>query len=80
VSPGWVRTDINRAVFKHPEVEAMIARRIPLRRWGEPEDIVGVALWLASDASAYVSGIHIPIDGGVGVVAPQAPSGPSSDA
>jgi NAD(P)-dependent dehydrogenase (short-subunit alcohol dehydrogenase family) len=78
LSPGWVRTDINRAVFKHPEVEAMIARRIPLRRWGEPGDIVGAAVWLASDASAYVSGIHIPVDGGVGVVAPQAPSGPSS--
>ena len=78
ISPGWVRTDINRAVFKHPEVEAAIAGRIPLRRWGEPEDVVGVAVWLASDASAYVSGTHIPVDGGVGVVAPQAPSGPSS--
>jgi NAD(P)-dependent dehydrogenase (short-subunit alcohol dehydrogenase family) len=80
VSPGWIRTDINRAVFAHPEVEAMIARRIPLRRWGEPEDLVGVAVWLASDASSYVSGAHIAIDGGVGVVAPQAPSGPTAEA
>jgi NAD(P)-dependent dehydrogenase (short-subunit alcohol dehydrogenase family) len=77
VSPGWIKTEINRAVFKHPNVEATIAARIPLRRWGEPDDVVGVSLWLASDASAYVSGTHIPIDGGVGVVAPQAPLGPS---
>jgi NAD(P)-dependent dehydrogenase (short-subunit alcohol dehydrogenase family) len=79
VSPGWIKTEINRAVFKHPDVEAMIAGRIPLRRWGEPDDVVGAALWLASDASAYVSGTHVPIDGGVGVVAPQAPSGPRSN-
>jgi NAD(P)-dependent dehydrogenase (short-subunit alcohol dehydrogenase family) len=77
-SPGWVRTDINRSVFEHPEAATRIADRIPLRRWGEPSDLVGVALWLASDASSYVTGAHIPIDGGVGVVAPQAPSGPSS--
>jgi NAD(P)-dependent dehydrogenase (short-subunit alcohol dehydrogenase family) len=51
---------------------------VPLCRWGEPGDLTGVAVWLASDASSYVSGAHIPIDGGMGVVAPQAPSGPSA--
>jgi NAD(P)-dependent dehydrogenase (short-subunit alcohol dehydrogenase family) len=76
-SPGWIRTDVNRAVFEHPELSASVASRIPLGRWGEPDDLVGVALWLASDAAAYVTGAHIPIDGGVGVVAPQAPSGPT---
>jgi 2-deoxy-D-gluconate 3-dehydrogenase len=76
VSPGWLRTEINRAVHDHDELGAAIAHRIPLRRWGEPVDIVGVALWLASEASAYVTGAHIPVDGGVGVVAPQAPAGP----
>jgi 2-deoxy-D-gluconate 3-dehydrogenase len=78
VSPGWVRTEINQAIFKQPELAESIARRVPLRRWGEPGDIAGVAVWLASDASSYVTGAHIPIDGGVSVVAPQAPSGPSS--
>jgi NAD(P)-dependent dehydrogenase (short-subunit alcohol dehydrogenase family) len=78
-SPGWIRTDINRAVFEHPQLGETIAARIPLRRWGEAGDVVGVALWLASDASSYVTGAHIPVDGGVGVVAPQAPSGPSPD-
>jgi NAD(P)-dependent dehydrogenase (short-subunit alcohol dehydrogenase family) len=77
-SPGWVRTDINRAVFERPELAATIAGRIPLRRWGEPADLIGVALWLGSDASSYVTGAHIAIDGGLGVVAPQAPSGPTA--
>jgi NAD(P)-dependent dehydrogenase (short-subunit alcohol dehydrogenase family) len=77
-SPGWVRTAINRAVYEHPEASATISGRIPLQRWGEPEDVVGVAVWLASDASSYVTGAHVPIDGGVGVVAPQAPSGPTA--
>jgi NAD(P)-dependent dehydrogenase (short-subunit alcohol dehydrogenase family) len=75
ISPGWVRTEINRRVYDN-DGEA-IAQRIPMRRWGEPNDVVGVALWLASDASSYVTGAHIPVDGGVGVVAPQAPAGPS---
>jgi 2-deoxy-D-gluconate 3-dehydrogenase len=79
VSPGWLHTEINEAVFEHPDLGQAVARRIPLRRWGEPTDVAGVAVWLASDSSAYVTGTHIPIDGGVGVVAPQAPSGPSSE-
>jgi NAD(P)-dependent dehydrogenase (short-subunit alcohol dehydrogenase family) len=77
VSPGWVRTEINRNVYERSELAETIADRIPLRRWGDPEDLIGVALWLASEASEYVTGAHIPIDGGVGVVAPQAPSGPA---
>src|SRR2546426_981319 len=59
-SPGWVRTDINQALFSQPEVAERIARRVPLGRWGEPGDLIGVALWLASDASSYVTGAHIP--------------------
>jgi NAD(P)-dependent dehydrogenase (short-subunit alcohol dehydrogenase family) len=73
VGPGWVRTEINQALLDRPEVARRIAARVPLSRWGEPADVTGVALWLASDASAYVSGVHIPIDGGVGVVAAQWP-------
>jgi 2-deoxy-D-gluconate 3-dehydrogenase len=76
IAPGWVRTEINRAVYEADAADGRIAARIPLRRWGEPDDIVGVAVWLACDASAYVTGAHIAIDGGVGVVAPQSPSGP----
>jgi NAD(P)-dependent dehydrogenase (short-subunit alcohol dehydrogenase family) len=79
ISPGWFRTQINRKVYEREELESAVARRIPLQRWGEPEDLVGVSVWLGSDASTYVSGAHIPVDGGVGVVAPQAPGGPRAD-
>jgi NAD(P)-dependent dehydrogenase (short-subunit alcohol dehydrogenase family) len=71
VAPGWIRTHINRAFSDDAELEARVAEQVPLGRWGEPADLVGVALWLASDASAYVTGTHIPIDGGIDVVAPQ---------
>ena len=73
VGPGWVRTEINRALLGRPEVAERITRQVPLGRWGEPGDVTGVAVWLASDASSYVTGVHIPIDGGVGVVAAQWP-------
>jgi gluconate 5-dehydrogenase len=74
VGPGWVSTEINRALLRRPEIAARIAQRVPLSRWGEPGDLIGVALWLASGASSYVSGVHIPVDGGVGVVAAQWPA------
>jgi NAD(P)-dependent dehydrogenase (short-subunit alcohol dehydrogenase family) len=79
VGPGWVATYLSRRFLEQPEVAEAIARRVPLRRWGEPGDFTGVALWLASDASSYVTGTHIPIDGGVSVVAPQAPTGASPE-
>lgn len=71
LSPGLIETDINRALTEHPELGTELASRVPLGRWGQPSDLVGAALWLASDASAYVTGAHIPVDGGIGVVAPQ---------
>jgi 2-deoxy-D-gluconate 3-dehydrogenase len=73
LSPGLIDTEINRALVEHPELGDALARSVPLGRWGEPEDLVGAAVWLASDASSYVSGAQIPVNGALGVVAPQAP-------
>jgi 2-deoxy-D-gluconate 3-dehydrogenase len=72
LSPGLIDTRINRALVEHPEFGPILARTVPLGRWGEPEDLVGAAVWLASEASAYVTGAQIPVNGGIGVVAPQA--------
>jgi NAD(P)-dependent dehydrogenase (short-subunit alcohol dehydrogenase family) len=71
LSPGLIRTEINRALVEHAEFGPTMAQTVPLGRWGEPEDMVGAAMWLASDASAYVTGALIPVHGGIGVVAPQ---------
>jgi NAD(P)-dependent dehydrogenase (short-subunit alcohol dehydrogenase family) len=72
LSPGLIDTDINKQLVDHPEHGPTMARKVPLGRWGEPDDVVGAAVWLASDASSYVTGALIPVNGGIGIVAPQA--------
>jgi NAD(P)-dependent dehydrogenase (short-subunit alcohol dehydrogenase family) len=63
IAPGYIETDINRGFFLTPAGEAML-KRIPQRRLGRAEDLDGALLLLASDASAYMTGVVIPVDGG----------------
>jgi 3-oxoacyl-[acyl-carrier protein] reductase len=65
IAPGWVKTDMNIQFRRDPDAEKEIARGIPLERLGVPEDIGRVALFLASDASDYITGQSIIIDGGI---------------
>ncbi len=65
ISPCWVKTDMNIEFRKDPEAEKDISRGIPLGRLGVPEDISRVALYLASEASDYITGQSIVIDGGI---------------
>ena len=64
ICPGLVKTDFARALWDNPEVEARIKRDIPLRRLGEAEDFGGVAVFLASDASRYMTGQALTVCGG----------------
>jgi len=64
ISPGLIRTDFARALLEDPVRLTRAEHRTPLRRIGEPRDIAGVALFLASDASAYMTGQNIVADGG----------------
>ena len=66
LAPGYVETDFNRAFFQTEPGKALISR-IPLKRLGQTEDLDGALLFLASPASAYVTGAVIAVDGGHGV-------------
>ena len=65
IAPGVIRTDFARALWESPELEAALNRATPLGRIGEPQDIAGAAVFLASAAGQYVCGQTIIIDGGV---------------
>ena len=64
VAPGWIRTPMTEALQNNEERSALVLERVPAGRWGEPEDVADVVLFLASDASRYISGHTIPVDGG----------------
>lgn len=65
IAPGFIETDINSALKTNlPERYAFISSRITAQRWGQPEDIAGAAVFLASPASEYVHGIVLSVDGG----------------
>ncbi|MDZ7750530.1 MAG: SDR family oxidoreductase [Gammaproteobacteria bacterium] len=65
ISPGAIRTPINRSAWETPEAEAELLRLIPYERVGDPMDIGHAAVWLASDASDYVTGTTLYVDGGM---------------
>jgi NAD(P)-dependent dehydrogenase (short-subunit alcohol dehydrogenase family) len=64
IAPGLVKTDFARALWDTPEGEKRVSSRFPLRRIGEPEDIAGAAVYLASRAGAWTTGQTFVVDGG----------------
>jgi len=64
VAPGVVRTDFARVLVETPAILDQILQRSALGRVGEPDDIAGPVVWLASDAASYVTGAVILVDGG----------------
>jgi NAD(P)-dependent dehydrogenase (short-subunit alcohol dehydrogenase family) len=70
IAPGFFLTEQNRFLLTHPETGELTARgrsiiqHTPMGRFGKPEELVGTLLWMASDASKFVTGIVVPVDGG----------------
>jgi 2-dehydro-3-deoxy-D-gluconate 5-dehydrogenase len=64
IGPGWVKTDLTQQLQENPERYKEISGRIPLGRWADPEDLAGAAVFLACDASDYITGQVIFVDGG----------------
>lgn len=64
IAPGYISTDMNTALINDEARNAGIMARIPAGRWGAPEDFKGPAVFLASEASSYVSGEVLTVDGG----------------
>jgi 2-deoxy-D-gluconate 3-dehydrogenase len=64
IAPGYISTDNTEALRNDPDRSTSILARIPLGRWGNPEDLAATAVFLASPASAYVNGELLTVDGG----------------
>jgi NAD(P)-dependent dehydrogenase (short-subunit alcohol dehydrogenase family) len=64
IAPGWIATDISRGGRENPEFNDKLMARLPNKRWAEPEELAGTAIFLASAASALINGVTIPVDGG----------------
>ncbi|MBN2301898.1 MAG: SDR family oxidoreductase [Lentisphaerae bacterium] len=64
IGPGYIKTEMTRPLAEDPEFDKWVRNKTPLGRWGSPNDISGTAVFLASDAAAFITGQIIYVDGG----------------
>jgi gluconate 5-dehydrogenase len=65
IGPGYFKTDMTKALWQDPKFDAWLCNRTPADRWGDPEELIGALVYLASGASSYVNGQIIYVDGGL---------------
>lgn len=65
IGPGYFKTELTKPLADDPDFDAWLRRRTPAGRWGEPEDLVGAVVFLASPASNFINGQIVYVDGGV---------------
>lgn len=64
IAPGWINTEISRRGREEEAFNAKVMARLPTKRWSEPDELAGTAVFLASPAGRLVNGVTIPVDGG----------------
>jgi len=64
IAPGWIATPLTEVVRKDKQKSAAILSRTPLGRWGDPDDVASVVVFLCSPAAAFMTGAIVPVDGG----------------
>ncbi|WP_324762599.1 SDR family oxidoreductase [Sinorhizobium meliloti] len=67
IAPGWIATPLTKALQDDPARAGPILARTPMARWGTPEDLQGIALFLASPHAGFITGTIVPVDGGYAV-------------
>jgi NAD(P)-dependent dehydrogenase (short-subunit alcohol dehydrogenase family) len=67
IAPGWIETALTAPLVADPARRDAITARTPLGRWGQPADVAGAALFLASPAAAFITGVILPVDGGYSI-------------
>lgn len=67
IAPGWIETAMTAPLVADPARRDAITARTPLARWGQPADVAGAALFLASPAAAFITGVILPVDGGYSI-------------
>ena len=66
IAPGWIETDMT-AMAREPPMNDAILARTPAKRWGQAEDLVGSAVFLASRGADFITGATLPVDGGYSI-------------
>ena len=70
IAPGWISTEMTQVAREDPDwadFQTMLLARTPMGRWGEPDECAGAAIFLASDAARFVTGVTLPVDGGYSI-------------
>jgi gluconate 5-dehydrogenase len=68
IGPGYFKTKLNRALTENPEFSSWVEKRTPAGRWGELDELIGAAIFLSADASSFINGHILYVDGGISSV------------